>query len=222
MKSLVFDTSSIISIVTNDLLNVLVRLKEKFDGEFYITKEVKRELIDYPINSKKFKLEALVLDKFLKDKQIKLLHNLNLEKKCKELLELANNIFIADNNYIKITHKGEIESLALCTIFNSVFVVDERTIRMLVENYKNLQRLLESKLHTKVSVNEENLKAFLEEVKDVKIIRSSELMTVAFELGLFDEYENKKELLDGLLWGLRLRGCTISSEEINKVESLFR
>ena len=87
MKALIFDTSSIISIVTNDLLNVLVRLKEKFNGEFYITKEVKRELIDYPIKSKKFKLEALVLEKFLNDKQIKLLYNLNLEKKCKGLLE---------------------------------------------------------------------------------------------------------------------------------------
>ncbi|MBU2634292.1 MAG: hypothetical protein KJ674_03535 [Nanoarchaeota archaeon] len=221
MKNLIFDTSSIISIVTNDLLNVLVRLKEKFDGEFFVTKEVKREMIDYPITSKKFKLEALVLEKFMKDKQIKLYHNLNLENKSKKLLELANNIFLANNNYIQITHMGEIESLSLCVILKGVFVVDERTVRMLVENYKNLQKLLSNKLHTKIEVNEKNLKLFLDEVKGVKIIRSSELMTVAFELGLFDEYEKKKELLDGLLWGLRLRGCAISSEEINRIESLF-
>lgn len=127
---------------------------------------------------------------------------------------------MADNNYIKITHKGEMESLYMCVILDAVFVVDERTIRMLVENYKNLRKLLESKLHTKVDVNEKNLKLFLNQVKNIKIIRSSELMTVAFELELFKEYKNKRELLDGLLWGLRLRGCAISTDEINEIESL--
>ncbi|MFH1209684.1 MAG: hypothetical protein V1663_02760 [archaeon] len=220
MKALVFDTSSIISIITNDLLNVLVKLKEKFDGEFYITKAVKNELIDYPMQSKRFKLEALVLEKFLNDKQINLYYKQELEQKSKELLDIANNIFMADNNYIRITHKGEMESLCLCIILDAIFVVDERTIRILVENYKNLRRLLESKLHTKVGVNEKNLKLFLNEVKNIKVIRSSELMTVAFELGLFKEYKNKKELLDGLLWGLRLRGCAISTDEINEIEEL--
>jgi hypothetical protein len=220
MKALVFDTSSIISIVTNDLLNVLVKLKEKFDGDFYITKAVKSELIDYPMQSKKFKLEALVLEKFLNDKQINLYYKQELEQKSEELLDIANNIFMADNNYIKIVHKGEMESLCLCIMLDAIFVVDERTIRMLVENYKNLRRLLESKLHTKVEVNEKNLKLFLNEVKNIKVIRSSELMTVAFEIGLFGEYKNKKELLDGLLWGLRLRGCAISTDEINEIEGL--
>ena len=46
MKNIVFDTSSIISIVTNDLLGTLKLLKQNFDVEFYIPESVKVELID--------------------------------------------------------------------------------------------------------------------------------------------------------------------------------
>jgi len=33
---------------------------------------------------------------------------------------------------------------------------------------------------------------------------------------------NKKDILDGLLWGLRLRGCAISTEEINDMIKLVK
>jgi len=71
-----------------------------------------------------------------------------------------------------------------------------------------------------------NIKEFKSEIKDVNIIRSAELMTIAFEMGLFNEYENKyvnkKEILDGILWGLKLRGCAISSEEIDEILRIER
>ena len=51
-------------------------------------------------------------------------------------------------------------------------------------------------------------------------------MTVAFELGLFKEYENKftnkKEIFEGILWGLKLRGCAISTEEIDELIKIER
>ena len=46
-------------------------------------------------------------------------------------------------------------------------------------------------------------------------------MTVASEMGYFKEYENKyankKDILDGILLGLRLRGCSISTDEIDEI-----
>ena len=59
MKSMIFDTGPIISLALNNLLWVLDPLKKKFKGNFYITKSVKKEIIDRPLNSKKFKFEAL-------------------------------------------------------------------------------------------------------------------------------------------------------------------
>ena len=97
---------------------------------------------------------------------------------------------------------------------------------MIVEDYKKLALLLERKLDTKITINNEKLKEFKSEVKSVSIIRSTELMTIAFEMGLFNEYENKytnkKEILDGILWGLKLRGCAISTEEIDEIMKVER
>ena len=63
MKTLVFDTSSVISIVANDLLWVLKPLKQIFRGEFYIPNSVKFELIDKPFTTKMFKLESIMINK---------------------------------------------------------------------------------------------------------------------------------------------------------------
>ena len=230
MRSLIFDTSSIITLAMNNLLDVLKELKSKFDGEFYISEAVKKELIDYPLTTRRFKLEALITQELLTSKII----NLNPDRKAKEkaiyLLDLVNRIYKTDGGYIKILHAGEVESLALAIILNSdAYVVDERTIRVLIENPDSLLRLLEEKLHTKVSLNKENLDKLREEVKDLKIIRSTELSVIAYEKGLLDKYikrnnsiekELKRTLLDGLLWGLRLKGCSISTDEIENILKL--
>ena len=59
MKALVFDSGPIINLALNNMLWILKPLKEKFKGDFYITESVKRECIDRPLTSKKFKYEAL-------------------------------------------------------------------------------------------------------------------------------------------------------------------
>jgi len=216
MKYLIFDTSSLISITTNNLLDIFEQLQKKFQGEFLIAKSVKREIIDVPSKSKKFKLESIQISTLVDKGVIKIYKNLNLENKTKQTLEIINSIFYTGETPIKVVDKAEVESLILASSLNAVYVVDERTLRMVVENPKNLVNLLERKLHKKVKINGKSLRLFKEIVSTVKIIRSSELMTIAFEQGLFDNYKaDKKEILDGLLWGLRLRGCAISTDEIN-------
>ncbi len=59
MKVIVFDTGPIISLTTNNLLGLLTNLKEKYKGSFYITGAIRRELIERPLETKKFKFEAL-------------------------------------------------------------------------------------------------------------------------------------------------------------------
>ncbi len=231
MKALVFDSSSVISIVTNNLLNVLSNLKKIYMGEFFISNEVLKEIIDDPLKSKKFKLEAFQLAEYIADGSIKLF-NRDLNDKTNYLMTLANNIFQADNHNIIILHKAEVESLALTLLIEAdALVIDERTTRLLIEDSLKLKHLLEKKLHTKITINKENLNYFKKETKNVKILRSSELMIMAFEFGLFKDYEKskkiiennlKRELLDGILWGLRLKGCAISTEEINEILRIER
>lgn len=226
MSNLIFDTSSIISLATNNLLGVLEELKKKFKGDFIISNAVKMEILDNPITSKKYKLEAIMISNLIQNNIFRMNSNLNIEAKTMNILNICNNLFIAYGNPIHILDKAEVESLVLTQMLKGTCVVDERNIRLLVEDYRKLALLLERKLDTKIMINNQIVKSFKAEMSNVNIIRSSELMTVAFELGLFKEYENKyankREILDGILWGLRLRGCAISTEEIDELIRIER
>jgi hypothetical protein len=227
MKSLVFDTGTIISLVMNNLLWTLKYLKKQYKGDFLMTISVKKELIDRPMKSKKFKLEALVIQDYLFEGVFKLVDNKEVQNKSNYLLKLANNIFLVRNKPIKIIQKAEMEALAIVIHNKSdALVVDERTLRLLVENPKNLAKLLEYRLHTKVKINEKALNEFKKNVVNVNILRSTELAVVAYDMGILDRFitANKKvynefrsTLLEGALWGLKLRGCAISSDEIKEI-----
>lgn len=229
MKALVFDTSTLISLVTNNLLWVLRDLKKKFKGEFLVPFMVKKELIDVPMQSKKYEFEAIILQHFIHENYLTLYKNEEIAKKAKELYYLSNHLFSINDNYITLIHPGEVEALALAIYLKAdAYVVDERTMRLLIENPEKAGALIENKTHTKIFVNKENLSRFKQEVKDVKIIRSTELMLAAYELGLLEHYikdkivhnELRRIMLDGVLWGLKLRGCSISGKEINEILTL--
>lgn len=221
MKSLVFDTSSVISIVTNDLLWTIRDLKKIFNGDFYIPNSVKFELIDKAKATKLFKLESIMVSKSIDDKDFISYQALNVD----DLLFNVNSIFSFNGKPLHILDRAEVEALALVLRLQAdAYVVDERTMRLLVEDPMALKRLLEGKLHRKIDVNKKLLKEFEEIYNGVKIIRSTELMTIAYEKGLLDKYVTKentdKDLLEGLLWGLRLRGSSISTDEIDEIIKL--
>jgi len=67
MKSLIFDTGSIISLTSNNLLWILPNLKTRFKGQFYVTLHGKRELIDRPLKIKRFSFEALQTLQYFKN-----------------------------------------------------------------------------------------------------------------------------------------------------------
>ncbi|MEK6849223.1 MAG: hypothetical protein AABY01_01485, partial [Nanoarchaeota archaeon] len=78
------------------------------------------------------------------------------------------------------------------------------------------------RLHEKVEMNENALRDFQKEVKAIKIIRSVELVALAFELGLLDEFvvnvpNAKRELLDSILWGVKLHGAAVGEDEIAEI-----
>lgn len=228
MKTAIFDTSSIISIATNNLLWVIPELKKRFKGEFYISEAVKKEIIDAPLQGKKYKLEAMQVLSLIGSGHIKIYKD-GIAKRSETLKDTANRIYKTKDTWIRIVHDAEIECLEMAIELKSeAYVIDERNTRMLVENPEKLGELLEKKLHTKVEINQENLKQFKEHVKDIKIIRSTELMIAAYELGIMNEYLKKEEnqitdvnlrktLVEGMLWGLKIKGCAITNNEMNQI-----
>jgi len=223
MKSIFFDAGPIISLSTNNLLWILPELKKIFDGQFFISDSVRRELIDVPFHSKKFKFEAMQVMKAVEDKIIEIVPGERTLQLKNELLSLANNSFFAKDEAIRLVHDGEIDSIAGAVIMGSAAVViDERTTRIMIEDWQSMRDLMQKHLHTKIDVNLENLKKFLEKIKGIRVIRSAELVLIAYEKGMLSPYLPKvknaeRELIDGILWGIKLNGCSISREEIEKI-----
>ncbi|HLC58367.1 MAG TPA: hypothetical protein VJI68_00750 [Candidatus Nanoarchaeia archaeon] len=218
MRSIVFDTGPIITLATNDLLFVLPELKKKFNGDFFIADSVRMELVDRPHESRMFKLESIMVDKLISDGIIKVHEKLNVES----LLSDVNKIYSVNGTPLHILDRAEIEALSLALKLQAeVYVLDERTLRMLIEDPKALRKILERKLHRDVDFNKKLADEFLNIVRGIKVVRSSELMVVAYELGLLNHFINARhdsaDFLDALLWGLRLRGCGISTQEIDRI-----
>ena len=223
MKSIVFDTGPIISLTTNNLLGLLTNLKEHYGGSFYVTEAVRKELIERPLDTKKFKFEALQVLRCINSKILEVYDDAELKKKTLNLLDLANKCFSCKNNFLQIVHFAEMSGLAAALINNSeAFVVDERNTRLLIEDPMKLRNILSGKLHMDVSLNRSILNKFRNLTKGMKLIRSVELVTVAFELGILDKYlvnvpNPRKTLLEAVLWGVKLNGASVSESEIKEI-----
>ncbi len=223
MKYLIFDAGPIISLTMNGMLPVLERLKDVFDGEFILTLAVKREVVDRPMKIKKFKLEALQVADMIERGVFKMssdiVSNQKLDREMKKILKTANGALrsTATGEKIAIIQEGEAACLAFVNLCkkDAVIVIDERTTRMLTEAPHNLESMMERKLHTPLDSN----LSLLEGMKNFKFIRSAELLYVAWKKDLIG-VRRDKELLDALLYGVKFKGCAISSVEIEEMKKL--
>jgi predicted nucleic acid-binding protein len=222
-NSIVFDAGPIISLTTNNLLGVLDKLKDDFKGEFYLPKTVKEELIDHPLATKKYKFEALQVNHKITKGTLTLISTPQISALAEELKKLANNTFKVRGSWLQLVHYGEMEALAAAILLNAgAVVIDERTTRLLVENQQLFIDMIERHMHSKVMINDVNLQRFKDWTKGLKIIRSVELVTVAYEKGHLDKYlldgpNAKRTLIESLLWGVKLRGCSVTRDEINEL-----
>lgn len=224
MKAIIFDSGTLISFAMNGLFDEIVKLRKIFDGKFLITHSVKEEIIDKPLNIKKFELEALRLKKLYDEKVLESPESLGIRDDeisqiSNELLNHANTSFQANGKEVKLVSLGEVSCMALSKLLTAkgivnVIAVDERTMRMLGEKPENLRKLLESKLHTKVYSNRKNFDAF----GGFRFIRSTELIYVAYKKGLVGIKDEK--LLDALLYAMKFKGAAISGDEIEEIKRL--
>ncbi len=225
MKSLVFDSGPLISLTMNNLLWMLKPLKERFRGEFFITESVKLELVDEPLQTKKFKFEALQMQELVSDGVLNVLEDADTKDETLSLLGIANRCFSARGQNLNIVHYGEVASVVTALRLNaSALVMDERVTRELIEHPQHLARIMEKKLQTKIQVDPSMLAELKKRTESVSIIRSTELAAVAFEKGMLDRYVKEgvqgKTVLESVLWGLKLDGCAIDERGIKAIMDL--
>jgi len=222
-KIIFFDTGPIISLVMSRLVWILPELKKKYGGHFYITPAVKKELIDRPLTMKRFKFEALQALKLIRDGVLEEYTKVPL-KKVNELTKLANSSFSMNNKNIDIIQSGEMESMTCALkVGADAVVMDERTLRLFIENPNEMKNLLSHRFKKVVEVNSTNMGLFSKSLQGVNIIRSIELISIAFKMNLLNDYIPKKpkgkyDLLDAVLWAAKFNGCAVTEQEIEELE----
>jgi hypothetical protein len=215
MSIIFFDSSTLISLAEAASLDILPALKDAFGGQLAITTTVKEETIDKAMVTDRFMYEGVRLRKMLDDGVLTLVGDGHVSELSEKISNLVNNTFFVGKKPLKIIHAGEISVLAVSLQQNCEAVaIDERTMRLVIEDPNSLRQLLESKLHTKITVNKQNLLNWQDIIKGkVTVIRSTELAIAAWRKGLLAGTDEKA--LRGILWALKFAGCAISTDEIN-------
>jgi len=222
VKCLVADSSSIISLSSNCMLWVLDKLRDTTGIQLIITPEIRREVVDKALMIEKFRLSGVrVLKRFGGGVITVEESNPTLTK---QLLEVANQVYSVKGSYYRIVSEGEIGLIPLAQAKKTNFMlIDERIVEKLINDPQRLRSIFENRLHMKVTLNKPKLKLFQSLVKDVNIIKSSDLIAIAHEKGLLKEYikenystKTMKDFISGALWGLKDNGCSISTNDIKE------
>lgn len=212
-KRVICDSSSLISMSMNCMMPLVVELSEYAD--FIITKTVYDEIITTPQEGGRHRMGPLNFKALVKSGILKIEEADKNE--AERILTASNNVYYMRRKPLKIIHLGEAEALALAKD-GDVLLMDERTLRFLIENPWDLKDLLEHRLHEKVFLDKQKDEAFRNYCKGVSIIRSSELVAVAYEKGILQKYftGEKKEVLEACLWSLKFSGCSLSGDDIGE------
>lgn len=227
-RCIVFDTGPLISLTITNLLWILDGIKEAFKGEFYITPTVYDELINKPLKTRKYKLEALQVLPYITKGTLKIYSNPSIKTLTDELEYYANNSFKIHEEFVKIVHPGEIEALATAVFLQAnAIAIDERTTRHLIEKPEKIAEHMEQKIHANVFIDWKNLNVVKKRIEMLHVIRSVEFVTIAFEKGLLNQYMQpssknfvpniRKAVLEGVLWAVKLNGCSLKEQEIGQI-----
>lgn len=224
-KEIVCDSSALISLTDSCIGQTLPFVAKKFNISFIITDAIEYECVTHPLSlaTKEYAFSALRIKNAIQNGSIvKVASSPSIIKKRDEILALSNNVFFAQGRPMTLLHAGEAEMLALASEFNMTHVLmDERTTRLMMEAPFKIKAHFEEEFQTNVMVNRESLEKFSNLVKGISISRSTELLTLAYENGYFDDYKAlKKDTYVAALYHLKYSGCAIRYDEVEELIKL--
>ena len=218
MGTIVFDSSTIISISDKCLINLLRQLAKNDKAEFLIPESVYRESVAKPMKVRRFELNAIRIKAGVEDGWLKIV------RRTKEIRQLTNNIsqaantvFFVDKKPVRLIQEGETEALAIRKLLGAELVaIDERNTRMLIEDPHRLQKYLEFKYGEEVKISDASLEQFHSLTGRPGIVRSVELIALAYERGYFEvDLEKSRNALEAALYAAKYAGCAVSGSEID-------
>ncbi|MFH1256438.1 MAG: hypothetical protein V1494_04030 [Candidatus Diapherotrites archaeon] len=218
MKRLVLDSSSLISFSEKCLMKVIAKLAELNDVQFLMPESVYVESVVRPLEIKRFELNAIRVQDAINDGWLRVEKNdAEIKRLTKKVLELSSGLFSTFEGPIRLIHEGEAQTIALIKKFQAdALVIDERTTRMLIEAPKQLVKTMEERYLSEITVDEKRVREFRKFVGEPEIVRSVELIALAYERGCFrGELQETKKALSAALFAAKFAGCAVSFNEIN-------
>src|SRR3989338_4001428 len=222
---LFFDTGPIISLVLSRLSWLLPELKKQFGGKFYITPAVKLELVERPLQIRRYSLEALQVAELIRKGVLEVYPSIPTAK-VEQFQKLANTSYEVNQKMLDIIQLGEMQSVTCAKELNASVVMDERTLRLFIENSAELELLLERRFGDDVIAQKKNIAQFQKQFQGMTIIRSIELVSIAYKLGLLNSYlldmKNAHEILiNSILWATKYNGCAVTEHEIDEIKKFL-
>jgi predicted nucleic acid-binding protein len=197
------------------MLDVLPSL----EPDFVIPMGVKKEVVDKPLGINEFQFKALRLRNAIEKGTIKVIDDPGVRGYAQEVIKKANSLF---KPKMKILHLGEAESLALAQRMGAdTLMVDERTTRLLVEDVDLLADFIKQRARRKIQIDERAARELSQSFSGLKVIRSSEVIAVAYKNGFFNELGDG-QLLHAALYALKFSGCAISRDEISEYVGMLK
>ncbi len=210
---IVVDSGSIISLAMNCLCPVLGMMGRKF----VITPKVYHEIIERPSESRRFALESLRIAMLVANGVVQVRQPTN--RLAERILDIANQTYEIRGRPMTIIHHAEAEVIGLAQeIGAAAIMMDERTTRLLMEDPMDLRELLSHRNAADVRVNKKRLDALRDVLPKIPVIRSAEIIAVAYEKGFLTQLYgiDDKKVLDSALSALKYSGCAITWEEIDE------
>lgn len=211
------DTSTLVSLTGSCLDSALHFLHERMGFRFIIPRSVESEAVTRPLSTglKQYSFSALKIRQAM-NRRVVIRVDADTQREAYRILNLTNNLFFAKGKPLTLVQLGEAEMIGLAQVLGlNALAIDERTTRMLIEAPFRIKEHLEQEFGVNILVNKENLMAFSEYTKGMEVIRSSELLILAYENGMFDHFDKlKKDVLEAALYKLKLSGCAIRFDEI--------
>lgn len=219
MKTIVCDSSSLISLAEACSLGTLGFLKEKFKADFVIPPAVEHEIIDAPREISRFSYSAARLKHLINVKILHVASTPSLDADAQKIMDSANSLFRSEMP-LRIIQRGEAECLALLAPLKaSALLIDEKTTRLLMEDPKKLLSLMKSE-HEKARADEKSMLDFQKKFP-YTVLRSTELVSFAAQNGFFQDLApDENDIFHTSIYALRYAGCSISQSEIDDYQKI--
>ena len=218
-KDIICDASSLIALTESCFLWLLYDLNRKHGFRFLIPDMVEYECIRRPLNIKEYSMDAIRLEDAVNDGVLEVIRDEDINSEMVKIMNFSNHLYYARGKPIHLVDRGEAAMIALADKYDiDLLLMDERTTRLLIEDPMSIKKHFENEFNVHIGVNETSLRELQSRLEGLKVIRSSEIITLGYRIGLFNKFQHiEKDALEAALYRVKFRGCSISFDEINEI-----